>query len=244
MNKAKITKTAISIKLAPTKESDAMVTALGPEGMFSFFARGVGKLTSKNAAAVQPLTYAKYTLTESSNGSLTLNESEPVFSGISSNPDIAKMASLSLIQETTAKLVTEDESKDDYPWLLAALEAIRNGFDPLSACLIYFAQVLKNGGIGLNVDSCVVCGKKENIVAISYQEGGFLCGDDFLPGIGEACGKRKLQVLRYIFRLPIESFTKVTFEKDETILLLEDLARYIDSFNNVKLNSLSLIRVL
>ena len=52
MNKAKITKTAISIKLAPTKESDAMVTALGPEGMFSFFARGVGKLTSKNAAAV------------------------------------------------------------------------------------------------------------------------------------------------------------------------------------------------
>ena len=63
-------------------------------------------------------------------------------------------------------------------------------------------------------------------------------------GIGEACGKRKLQVLRYIFRLPIESFTKVTFEKDETILLLEDLARYIDSFNNVKLNSLSLIRVL
>ena len=98
--------------------------------------------------------------------------------------------------------------------------------------------------VGLNVDSCVVCGKKENIVAISYQEGGFLCGDDFLPGIGEACGKRKLQVLRYIFRLPIESFTKVTFEKDETILLLEDLARYIDSFNNVKLNSLSLIRVL
>ncbi|MEE5995656.1 MAG: DNA repair protein RecO, partial [Candidatus Enteromonas sp.] len=169
---------------------------------------------------------------------------EPIFSGISSNPDIAKMASLSLIQETTAKLVTEDESKDDYPWLLAALEAIRNGFDPLSACLIYFAQILKNGGVGLNVDSCVVCGKKENIVAISYQEGGFLCGDDFLPGIGEACGKRKLQVLRYIFRLPIESFTKVTFEKDETILLLEDLARYIDSFNNVKLNSLSLIRVL
>ena len=117
-------------------------------------------------------------------------------------------------------------------------------FDPLTASLIYFAQLLKNGGVGLNVDGCVVCGKKDHIVAISYQEGGFLCDDDFTPDVGEACGKRKLQMLRYIFRLPVESLSKVAFEKDETILLIMDLAQYVFSFNDVKLNALSLIKTL
>ncbi|MBP5091127.1 MAG: DNA repair protein RecO [Bacilli bacterium] len=244
MNKAKITKEAISIKLVKTKESDAMITALGPEGLFSFYARGVSKITSKNAAAVQPLTYAKYSLVESSTGSLTLGESEPIASFLGLGGDLAQMAALSFIQEISSKLIADDEGAKDYPWLLAALTAIKNGFDPLSAALIYFAQLLKNGGVGLNVDSCVVCGKKENIVAISYQEGGFLCGDHFLPGVGEACGKRRLQILRYIFRLPINSFEKVSFEKDETVLLLESLARYVDSFNNLNLNSLSLFKVI
>ena len=241
MNKAKITKEAIAIRLAKTKESDAMVTALGSDGVFSFFARGVNKLTSKNAAAVQPLTYAKYSLTESSSGSLTLSESEPISSFFGLGADLDKMAALSFIQEVSAKLIADDEGGADYPWLLAALKAIKNGFDPLSAALIYFAQVLRNGGVGLNVDSCVVCGRKDHIVAVSYQEGGFLCEDDFLPGRGEACGKRKLQILRYIFRLPVDGFTKVGFEKDECILLLQDLAKYVEFYANVKLNAISLV---
>ena len=244
MNKAKVTKEAISIKMAKTKESDAMITALSREGLFSFYARGVNKLTSKNAAAVQPLTYAKYSLTESSSGSMTLSESEPISSYLTLGANLTKMASLSLIQELSAKLIADDEGKDDFPWLLAALEAIKKGFDPLTASLIYFAQLLKNGGVGLNVDGCVVCGKKDHIVAISYQEGGFLCDDDFTPDAGEACGKRKLQMLRYIFRLSVESLSKVAFEKDETILLIMDLAQYVDSFNDVKLNALSLIKTL
>ena len=46
--------------------------------------------------------------------------------------------------------------------------------DLLTLTLITLTRVMENEGIGLNVDECSICGNKEEITTVSYENGGFM----------------------------------------------------------------------
>jgi len=233
----------IVIRLSALKESDVMVNAIGPSGLFSFFARGVNKLTSKNAGAVQSLSQSDFTLNVGAQGSFTLKEAKPIESFIVSD-NLDALAVLSFIQELTSKIVQADEAQEDYPWLLASLRSIKAGGDPLTIGLIYFANLLQNGGIGLDVDECVICHKKTNIVAISFEDGGFVCGDCYDSEVTQVSSAKRLKIIRYIFRCGLEDISRVRFEKDECLSLFDDLGLYLSNLTGTKLKSLEIIKKL
>lgn len=237
----KLTYEGIVLRLAQTKEADAMVNALGPNGLFSFYARGVGKWTSKNKGAVQTLSHAHFSLILSTSGSLTLSEAKPIESFLPAQADLGALSVFSFLSELSVKLIQQGEGEAMYPWLLKTLQSIQSGFDPLTAGLIYFAHLLVDFGIGLDVDQCVVCHKKTSITSLSFVDGGFLCKEHAEEEGAILCSARKLKIIRYLFRVPLESLTKVSFEKEETIPLYRELSDYVSNLTGVRLQSLSLL---
>ena len=157
-----------------------MVLCIGPQGLFSFYARGVRKLTSKNAASIGEMTLSDFVLLESSNGNLTLKEGSPVKSFLKPDDLTASLVE-GFLCELTSRLFNEEEGegKDFYPFLETSLEAISGGFDALTVGFLCFARALNEVGFGLNVDECVRCGSKKNIVGVSYPDGGYVCGSCF-----------------------------------------------------------------
>ncbi len=240
----KIVKEGIVIRLSQTKEADAMVNALGPDGLFSFYARGIGKLTSKNRASVQALSHASFALSVSSSGSATLTESKPIESFLPKEQKLEQFAILSFLEEISAKIIQPGEGGELYPWLHDCLKAIKEGFDPLTIGLIYFAHLMVDFGIGLDVDECVVCHKKTAINALSYEEGGFLCNDHCHGESAVMASPRKLKILRYLFRVPLTSLTRIAFERGETIPLYAELGLYLHQLTGTNLKSLSVIEKL
>src|SRR5574344_3007760 len=224
------------IRAVNFRDNDQMITFLTADGLLSFLARGVSKVTSKNSAACRLLSHSKVSLSDGKAGGKSLAEGlclEPA----PEKEDLPTMASLTLLTELTAQTVQEDEAPKAYPWLAKALEAIRNGFDPLTADLIYFAHLLAIAGFGLNVDECVYCGEKRGIVGISYQDGGFVCKRCLNESSTEA-DPRKLKIIRYIFKCGLEDFTRVSFAKDECKTLLGELGRYLNDLTGVTIKSL------
>ncbi|MBO4541067.1 MAG: DNA repair protein RecO, partial [Bacilli bacterium] len=136
----KIVLEGIVLRLVRTKEADAMISALGPDGLFSFYARGVGKWTSKNGSGVQTLSHSRFSIVVSTSGSYTLSECKPIESFLPAQPDLPSLSVLNLIAELSAQLLQQGEGSSMYPWLLSCLKAIKGGFDPLSAGLLYFAH--------------------------------------------------------------------------------------------------------
>ena len=236
-----INKEGIVVRLSKIKEADAMVDCLGPDGFFSFFARGISKLTGKNSAAVQPLTQARFTLSVSPSGSSTLSESQIVASFLRDD-DFGALASQQLIMEVASKLVQPDEAPLDYPWLLEALSAIKEGFDPYSSALFFFARALVNGGMGLDEDECVSCQKKGDIVAISFSNGGFVCRNCF-PKLEGSVPKSvmELKEIRYAFRFPLEKFRAYAYPKGDALHLIEDLAQYLNDLTGISLKSIPIL---
>lgn len=223
------------------KESDAMVNAISSDGFFSFFARGVKKLTSKNAASVQPFSFSQFLLTQGSGLGLSLKQGA-LEANYQIEGSIEGMMVLSFVQELTLKFVQEDEAPSAYPYLIKACSSIKEGKDPLTIGLLYFAKVLSNAGYGLDVDECVVCRKKRGIVALSYEEGGFLCAEHRSFSESGEEDLMKLKILRYLFRCEESDFPRVEFERMETLPLYAELGRYLENLTGCRLKSLSLLK--
>lgn len=234
-------KEGIILRLTPQKEADAMVNAISPDGFFSFYAKGIRKLSSKNAPAVQPLCHGEYDLFESSQGNYSLREAHPL-EMLMKEGDLSAMAVCSFCLELTLQVVQEDVASEVYPWLFATLEAVKKGKEPLTVGLIYFAHVLNFFGCGLDVDQCVFCGRKTGIVAISYEDGGYVCSEDFDPEVHEKTPVRTLQILRYIFRCGLKDVERVSFDPAELLPLYSRLGQHLYDSTGIRLKSLDLLQ--
>ncbi len=241
MQTSEISRKGLVLRLSEYKEADGMVNAIFEDGYFSFSAKGVRKLTSKNSASVQPFSYSEFSLMASSSGGLSL-KSGSLVENFQIEGGIEAMTVLSFMQELTLKVVQEDEASSAFPYLLKACQCLKDGKDPLTIGLLYFAKVLVGGGYGLDVDECVLCHKKKGIVALSYEEGGFLCDDHFDPERHEKTSLERLKIARYIFRCKESDFPRIEFAKKDTITLLKELGAYLENLTGCRLKSLSMIK--
>ena len=230
------------IRAANFRDSDQMISALTSDGLISFLARRVNKPTSKNGPACRLLAHSKFSLSEGKAGGFSLRESL-CLAPAPEKEDLLTMASLTFIAELSSKTLQGEGLGKEYPWLARAVEAIREGFDPLTSVLVLFAHYLALEGFGLNVDECVYCGAKTGIVGLSYQDGGFVCRKCLNESATEA-NSRKLKIIRYCFRCGLSDFSRVTFQKEECIGLISELCQYLNDLTGVRLKSLSIIQKL
>ena len=242
MTKDLLSKEGYVIRVSPYKEADAMVNAINKDGSFAFLARGIKKMTSKNYASCLPLCYSSFSLMPSLSNSLSLKEGIPL-SPLADKDDLEYMGSVSLIYEIAGKLIQEEDATKDYPWLDEAIKALKGGFSPLTSCLLFLCHILVNMGYGLNVDSCVICQKKTDIIGISYEQGGFMCRDEDGDSSLIPLSPRLLKIIRYSFRCQTTDFQRVSFAKDECLLLLNQLGQYVIDVVGVSLKSLSILAI-
>ncbi len=232
----------IVIKRSDYKDNDVMVDILSGEGRLSFLARGVKKAKSKNSSSVSLLAKSDFSLFVGPNGGLSLQEGK-IIDAVDSGDNLEKAASLSVIAELSKKMTSEEDTAGEtYAFLSKTLEAIKGGYDPLSAALLYFAHLLKKNGYGLNVGECVRCGGKRKIQGLSYKDGGFVCEDD-LVSESEKRDAYTLKVIRYSFLVPLEKVGSVSFEKKICIRLLREWANNVEEWLGIKITSMQLLSI-
>lgn len=232
--------TGIVIRVTPFRESDAMVTVLGEERIHSFLARGVMKMKSKNSSSVNLYNKSRFTITSSKDG-LVLRSGEVLNSFERLRTDLNCLLILDFMGEVTNKLIINEDAPEAYKWLDRCLDVLNIGNDPISIALIYLAAVLRINGNGLEVDSCVICYQKKPIVGVNYHLGGFICVDDLsrVPGSKRTSGE--LKILRYLFKVHLESVGKTLFTHEEAHHILKDLGKFIEEQLDVTLKSIPLI---
>lgn len=232
----------IVTRLSSFKEADAMINAIGEEGFFSFAARGIKKPKSKNSSAVQPLCLSEFSLFYTDSNKASLKQASPI-ALLYRDDDFASSSVAQLMLEIVNKLVGEEEAKEVYPFFKKGLEEIKKGKDALTIGLIFLSNVLRLIGYGLNVDECVSCGKKKDIVSLSLEEGGFLCSSCAEEKNSPAIPSTKLKIYRYLFKAGIEEIGRLTFPKNEALYFYETLSRHLENLTGVRLGSIDLIKI-
>lgn len=230
-----------TIRLSDYKDSDCIVTFLTKDGVLTFRARGVKKVKSKNRNAVSLLAKSQITLLQTGEN-FTLSEAKQI-SIPDFNDDFLLNSCLSFLNELNAKIIESEETSELYEWLDEAMVLLNQKKNEcLTPCLIYFAQFLRLEGYGLNVDNCVVCGKKNDIVGISLSKGGFLCREH-LEFESEKKEPRFLKIIRFCFRCSPKDMNRVSFEKKECLRCIAFLSDLYEQSTGGKLRSLEYLRL-
>lgn len=230
----------IVIRTVDFKDNDQIVELITRKGRFSFLARGTKKVTSKNASSLLMLTKGKYTLFEGIQGGLSLKEAT-IERTMSANDDIDRIFALNFLGELLRTFTNElTNFQNVYEVLDETLKNINEGFDPLSACLLFFAKILKENGIALDVSKCVRCQGKRNIVGLSYADGGFICKND-IQSESERKSAYELKVIRFAFLAPIEKMGTISFAKKTALSLLREWGDFVEYGFGVKIASLKFL---
>ena len=230
----------IVIRRTSYKEGATMISVLTKDKIRSFLAKGVLKITSKNAPSVNLFTKSNFQIFNGKEGDF-LRVGEVIASYPNITKSFEKLAILDFISETTNSLIGTNDAGEVFYFLEKTLESLNEDFSPLTALLIYFAKVLKASGYGLDVDSCVLCGKKEAISALSYKDGGFICQNCFEGSRHIKTDPRKLKILRYIFKVDLDNFTKVAFGNDECKEIIFELCEFLNYTSQIEFKSLTLL---
>ena len=231
----------ITIRSTPFRDFDAMVTVLSNDKIYSFLVRGALKYESKLGPSVNLYTKTRFYIVNGKEGK-TLRSAEILDSYENIKTNIDSLAVVDLLGELTNKVILSDDANKIYPNFVRCLELLNEGFSPYTLAIIYFAKVLDVAGFALNVDSCQICGKKDDIVALSYNDGGFICRNCLSPLKHVKSNPNKLKMIRYIFKVDIPNYPKIEFEKKACLEIIRELAKFLEDNTQLNLKSIELLK--
>lgn len=230
----------IILSINKYREKDAIINAITEEGKVTFTAHGILSPTNANAAINNVLTVCEVTLTESKTHKLSLKESSVIFSPLISNTSLNYMAAINTICEATNKMLDEDEIHLAYPYLLLAINRLKEKEEPLFILVAYLAKLLKLTGYSFEINKCLRCGSKKDIVGFSFSEGGFICkncySDEQIDLTGEA-----MLTFRTLCGSTDFNFHNLNYDEEIMKMIIFKLIVFISDANGVYIDSPKLI---
>ena len=226
----------IVLSINPYKEKDAIVTAISENETITFLARGIKDPKSKNTALNNILTVADIELMDGDFKYPILKSSKPLFSSLKMEMDEKYLGCIVLMDEMILNLFPSEEQYIMFPYLEKAVETLKEKNDWLMTLLLLMSHVIRLGG----VNKCVICGKRNGIVAFSFTDGGFICKDCYDTEVDRDLNKSQMLLLREIVNCPDFSLIEKEYQKEDAKVLFEKFQHYIEEafgyrFKNIRL---------
>ena len=222
------------------KEKDCIYSAVSQDGYISFLAKGAQDPKSKYVWLNNPLTIADVEfLADGRYKHKVINNAVLISSPLTSNAnDYDYLLAVNVLIELTRNVLSDEEKHLLFNEIELALNALRAKKDHLMVILVYLGHLIKLSGVELEVNKCVYCGNKRDIVAFSFENGGFICENCLNEDIVRDLNKNQMLLIRYIFRAKDYSLPEIErYSVEDKKLILSKLKDFVDEFIGVKLNS-------
>lgn len=222
--------------------------------MLVLFTKKMGKINAgtnigegskrKTALGIKPFTHGRYNM-YSTRDSYNVVGAETIKSFYSLGEDVDKYMNASYLLEFTEKvLVSEEPQQKIFNYLIDVFYAMEERKKKYATLVIaYQLKVLKELGYMPNLESCIACGKKENLFYIDTKEGGSLCenchskiDEELKDSLIYHKGLGIIEVVQYFIKSPLHSFSSIGLDEKR----VEVVRKIIDGFmkNHLDINDL------
>ena len=230
----------IVLSISSYKEKDAVISAISEDQFITFLARGINNPKSKNIAINNPLTIADIELMDGNFKYPVLKSSKQLFTPMRIDMDSKYLGSLLFINEVVNYLFPDEDKPKMFKTVEDSVTALKKSKDWLMVLLLFMAQVIRLGGFELEVNQCVNCGSKKNIVAFSFDEGGFICQNCFDESLGRDLNKDQMILLRKVCNARDMHLLDSGYNHEEALLLFEKFIHFMEEafgyhFKNLRL---------
>lgn len=230
----------IILSITPYKEKDAIVNAINEEGVLSFTAHGVLDIASKNQLVNTPLNVLDIELRNTRGKYPSLKSCSLIESPLKNGETLESMAAIQFIIECTNKLLNEGEKHLVFDFIIQAVKFLKANGSIYSAMLIYIGKVLKIAGYDFEINHCMFCGSKKDMVAFSFMDGGYVCRKCATNETPLDLSNEQMLLVRQIFGATSFYDIPNLFEENAIVLLRKFKEFVLENFNS-NLVSVSLL---
>lgn len=230
----------VILKQTPYKENDMILHVYTKEyGKIGVLARGIRKMTSKNAGACQSMMISEMTI-HLKKGLSSLIKATPVHYLRHMKESIDSEIIGNYILEYFYRYIEENNPREaDYEILIDSLKALDQGYQPLLVYLLFNVFVLDDNGVSIDVEGCVLCGSKQ-VVSISLEDGGFLCLEHL--GNHQVYSVEVLKAFRHIHKVPMYKIDFLHIEEPVIKQLISIMDYYLEEYTGISLRSKTFIQ--
>ena len=224
----------IIVREIPYGETSKIIHVYTIEGIISIMCKGAKSLKSPFRATTLKFTYGKFNIYYKENKLSTLSSVDIINPLIKIKNDIVLLSYLNYMTELTTQVLkqTTDNLYEDF---INAILKIELGLDPLVIANILEIKYLDNLGVGLNLDSCVSCGSKVNIITIDGDRGGYICSNCYQNEM--IVDKKTIELLRMYYYVDIKSISKLKISDKVKNEINHFLNVYYDRYTGLYLKS-------
>ena len=213
----------IVLKISDYQESSKILQVFTKEhGLVSIIAKGCKSLKSPLRAYTNSYTYGYFYIYYKENKLSLLSNVDIIDSYANIRLDIELISYMSYLCDLTYQVVKQNDDNAIFDILINALDKINNKLNPLIITNIVELKYLDYLGISLNLDSCVKCGTKEDIVTIDGDDGGFICKRCYSNE--KIVDKKTIKLIRMYYLVDIKTIS--------TIKISDIVSREINNFIN------------
>jgi DNA repair protein RecO (recombination protein O) len=230
----------VILKKTPYKENDVILHVYTREfGKIGVHARGVRKLTSKNARACQEMMMSEMTI-RVKKGLCTLIKASPVHYLRHIKESIESEIIGNYILEYYFRYVEENNpSLEDYQMLVDCLNVLDQGYQPLLVYLLFNVFILKQNGVSMNVDGCVICGSTK-VLSVSLEDGGFVCEQHLHQH--PLYSLDLLKAFRHIHKVSIRNIDSLTLDEKVIKELIPLIDTMVEDYTGISLRTKTFIQ--
>ena len=228
----------IIIKEMPYGETSKIIDVYTNLGIISIIGKGARTIKSPFRASTLKFTYAKFNIYYKEN-KLSLLKSVDVINPLNKiKNDIILLSYLNYI----TLQVVKQSSINIYDMYINAILKIEMGLDPLILTNILEIKYLDYLGISLNLDGCVICGDKKNIVTIDGDKGGYICKNCYQNE--QLVDPKTIELLRMYYYVDIKSISNIKIKDKIRDEINNFLNIYYDRYTGLYLKSKNFLQKL
>ncbi len=239
----------IILSINSYKEKDAIIHGISETEPIDFLVKGIQDPKKGLSALNVPLTEVDVTFLDDSKYKYpVLKEYSLVNSSLNpmNSKNLDQMVTLTFIKDVTLKVLEEEEAPIMYQNILKCLSLIKKDVNPHYVALIYLLRALEVAGFSFQVNECVICGSKKEIVDFNFSEGGFICRNCHSYLETNNYSVSALSAIREII-LSVRSFNDIKEEclyKDTLIdKLLSSLIEFTSDALGINLNHFQMLNI-
>ena len=226
----------IIISSTPYKESSKILQVFTKKhGLISIIAKGANKIKSNLRALTLNYTYGYFYIYYKENKLSTLTNVDLIDSFINIKNDIVLISYMTYLCDLTKQVIKDNDDEIIYDNLIESLKKINNNLDPLIITNIFELKMLDYLGVGLNLDSCIKCGNKKDIVTIDPDLGGFICKKCYKDSI--IVNPKTIKMLRLYYYVQINTINEINISDEVKNEINSFLTKYYDRYTGLYLKS-------
>ena len=149
--------------------------------------------------------------------------------------DIEKISYLNYLADLTYQVIKQNDEPAIFDIFINTIKKINEGKDPGILTNILELKLLDYLGVGLNLDSCIKCGNKHNIVTLDPDEGGYICQNCYTNE--KIISPKAIKLIRMYYLIEIPTISDINIKKDVANEINYFLDKYYERYTGLYLKS-------